>query len=346
MAPSFVPYADVVSSDDADRGTRSVFGIGAVGLGLILALLAIVTSAGFWSEAVHSLDAGRFLAWMSRHGAAGAGEPGPGPAAPLHVSTADSATDPGSTELFSEGGDQPADPRTAQSSPVALTARQSISMTASASALLSPTYSSTVALPPVPAPSITQPSPTPIPPSPTPTPELLLPRPTPTPATGPPPADSPPTRLTIPRVGLDVRVRPVGYTIKETVGETIARWNTRRNAASFHNTSALPGHPGNTVINGHRDIFGAVFYDLDKVRVGDQIILFVGEEAYRYEVTETRIVRYVRASPEKQAEHLRLMGSFPDERLTLLTCTPIGLATHRLYVIAKPASGEDAVPLG
>jgi sortase (surface protein transpeptidase) len=26
----------------------------------------------------------------------------------------------------------------------------------------------------------------------------------------------------------------------------------------------------------------------------------------------------------------------PDERLTLITCTPVGLATHRLLVIARP----------
>ena len=141
-----------------------------------------------------------------------------------------------------------------------------------------------------------------------------------------------------------MQVRPVGYTITKKAGETVARWDTRPNAASFHNTSALPGHPGNTVINGHRDIHRAVFFDLDKVRVGDQIVLFVEEEAYRYEVTEKRKLRYVLASPDKLAEHLRLIGSFPEERLTLLTCTPVGLATHRLYVIAHPLGRADAVP--
>jgi sortase A len=142
-----------------------------------------------------------------------------------------------------------------------------------------------------------------------------------------------------------VRVRPVGYSTTEKAGKTVARWDTRPNAASFHNTSALPGHPGNTVINGHRDIHGAVFFDLNKVKVGDQIVLFVGEEAYPHEVTEKRKLRYVRASPEKQAEHLRLIGSFPEERLTLLTCTPVGLATHRLYIIAHPVSEGEAVSL-
>jgi sortase A len=139
-----------------------------------------------------------------------------------------------------------------------------------------------------------------------------------------------------------VRVRPVGYSTTQVAGETVARWDTRPNAASFHNTSALPGHPGNTVINGHRDIYGAVFFELDKVKVGDKIVLFVGEEAYPHKVTETLKVRYVRASPAKLALHHLLMGGMPEERLTLVTCTPIGLATHRLYVIAHPLSGEEA----
>jgi sortase A len=142
-----------------------------------------------------------------------------------------------------------------------------------------------------------------------------------------------------------VRVRPVGYSTTQEEGETVARWDTRPNAAGFHETSALPGHPGNTVINGHRDIYGAVFLDLDKVKVGDQILLFVGEQAYPHQVTQTRKVRYVRASPAKQALHLLLMGDMPEERLTLVTCTPVGLATHRLYVIAHPLGEEEAVSI-
>ena len=111
------------------------------------------------------------------------------------------------------------------------------------------------------------------------------------------------------------------------------------NAAAFHQTTAYPGNPGNTVINGHRDIFSAVFRHLDKVALGDEIFLYVGDVAYPYTVTETLIVPETFASANQRAENLRLIGYMPEERLTLITCTPVGLATHRLLIIAKPTEG-------
>jgi sortase A len=99
---------------------------------------------------------------------------------------------------------------------------------------------------------------------------------------------------------------------------------------------------GNTVINGHRDILGSVFRHLDRVDVGDEIMLYVNDVAYPYEVTEILVVPETFASAEQRAENLRLISYMPEERLTLITCTPVGLATHRLLVIARPP--EEAVP--
>ena len=81
---------------------------------------------------------------------------------------------------------------------------------------------------------------------------------------------------------------------------------------------------------------GSVFRDLNKVDVGDEIIVYAGDVAYPYIVTETLIVPEAFASTEQREENQRLIGYMPEERLTLITCTPIGLATHRLLVIAKP----------
>jgi sortase A len=115
-------------------------------------------------------------------------------------------------------------------------------------------------------------------------------------------------------------------------------WGDLPNVGAFHKTSAYPGQVGNTVINGHRDIKGSVFRHLDRVEVGDEIALYVGEDAYPYVVSQTLVVPETFASAEQRAENLRLIGYMPEERLTLITCTPIGLATHRLLVIAKPAT--------
>jgi LPXTG-site transpeptidase (sortase) family protein len=168
-----------------------------------------------------------------------------------------------------------------------------------------------------------------------------------------PPADLPPTRLVIPKIAVDIPVLPVGVkTIQEKRRSKVV-WADVPNAGAFHLTSAYPGNPGNTVINGHRDIQGAVFRHLDQVEPGDEIVLYAGEVAYPYLVTETLVVPDTFATAEQRSEGLRLIGFLPEERLTLVTCTPVGLATHRLLVVAKPPdqflpempeAGSDSLP--
>ena len=151
------------------------------------------------------------------------------------------------------------------------------------------------------------------------------------------PATSPPTRLVIPSISLDIPVLSVGTKTTRSGGQTRTVWADMPNAGGFHETSAYPGNTGNTVINGHRDILGAVFRHLDKVAVGDKITLYVGDVAYPYQVVEVLVVPEVFASASQRAENQRLIGYMPEERLTLITCTPVALATHRLLVIAWPA---------
>jgi len=201
----------------------------------------------------------------------------------------------------------------------------------------------------------TLPSPTPIPPtmvpaptaaelstpvvSPTPEPEPVVPTPTPVVR---PPASSPPTRLVIPKIGVDIPVVPVGIKTVNEGGNSKVVWADVPNAGGFHQSSAYPGYPGNTVINGHRDILGSVFRHLDQLDVGDEIVLYVADVAYRYDVAETLVLPETFASAEQRAENLQYIGYIPEERLTLVTCTPVGLATHRLLVIARPS--DSVVP--
>lgn len=152
-----------------------------------------------------------------------------------------------------------------------------------------------------------------------------------------PPAASPPTRLVIPKISLDIPVLMVGTRTTQSSGKSRTVWADVPNAGGFHQTSAYPGNIGNTVINGHRDILGAVFRHLDLVEVGDEITLYVGDVAYPYRVVEILVVPEVFASASQRAENQRLIGYMPEERLTLVTCTPVALATHRLLVIARPA---------
>jgi sortase (surface protein transpeptidase) len=52
------------------------------------------------------------------------------------------------------------------------------------------------------------------------------------------------------------------------------------------------------------------------------------------------VVPHTHASPEQHAANRKLLGYFPDVRLTLVTCEPLGSATHRLVIIAKPQAAQ------
>lgn len=94
--------------------------------------------------------------------------------------------------------------------------------------------------------------------------------------------------------------------------------------------SKYPGQKGNAVIIGHRFLnippAKDTFFNLDKVRIGDAIILNHNEGEWRYIVTEIKIVEENDTSVIKDTD---------DYRLTLITCTPLWTSEKRLIVIAK-----------
>ncbi len=86
----------------------------------------------------------------------------------------------------------------------------------------------------------------------------------------------------------------------------------------------LFAHSTNSLLNV--DEYNAVFYQLRKLTVGDEIILF-GDKKYVYVVTETKVVAATDTSWIQK-------GS--EEELVLQTCDPPGTTWRRLLVIAKP----------
>ena len=111
--------------------------------------------------------------------------------------------------------------------------------------------------------------------------------------------------------------------------------------AIFHGTSAdvlqkgvghvkgtsLPvgGKGTHAVLAAHRGLPSAkLFSDLDKMEVGDKFYLTVLNRHLAYQVDQIRIV-----SPENM-EDLALQKE--SDYVTLLTCTPYGVNTHRLLV--------------
>jgi sortase A len=100
--------------------------------------------------------------------------------------------------------------------------------------------------------------------------------------------------------------------------------------------SALPNQPGNTFIFAHSagnwyqaNRYNAVFYLLNKLVVGDEIILTYLGNPRRYLVSKSQIV---------SASDLSYMAPSKTDLLTLMTCWPPGTTLKRLIVVAKPVN--------
>jgi sortase A len=88
----------------------------------------------------------------------------------------------------------------------------------------------------------------------------------------------------------------------------------------------LPGQRGNAAIAGHRTTYGAPFYRLNKLSVGDRIYLTsTSGRIFVYRVVATEVV-----NPSDTA----VLDATTHTVLTLTTCNPPFSATSRLVVVA------------
>jgi sortase A len=147
----------------------------------------------------------------------------------------------------------------------------------------------------------------------------------------------PPTRLVIPKIKLDSKIVEVGLTTVVINGVRQATWQVADYAVGHHEGSGVPGRPGNIVLSGHVDIRGEVFRDLDKLSIGDTFTLYSDAGQFQYMVTDIKLVREVGVPREVQLANAAFMNPTVDETVTMITCWPYGIDTHRLIVIGKRA---------
>jgi sortase A len=100
--------------------------------------------------------------------------------------------------------------------------------------------------------------------------------------------------------------------------------------------TALPGQRGNVFIFGHSEYYPnkpgnykTVFIHLDRLKIGEQIIIKSEKKEYRYNVISKKII-----SPKDTS----VLAQSLDFRLTLMTCWPPGTTSKRLIIIAKLSS--------
>ncbi|WP_340163176.1 class C sortase [Faecalibaculum rodentium] len=91
--------------------------------------------------------------------------------------------------------------------------------------------------------------------------------------------------------------------------------------------SSLPigGESTHAIISGHRGLPSAkLFTDLDKLEEGDYFMITVLDDTYTYQVDQIKIV-----DPD---DFTYLQIEPGQDLVTLVTCTPYGVNTHRLLV--------------
>ncbi len=114
--------------------------------------------------------------------------------------------------------------------------------------------------------------------------------------------------------------------VKAPIVEGVKSSNLASAVGHIPGTAAL-GAPGNSALAGHRSYtFGKFFNRLDELVIGDEIIITTKKEDLKYKVSKIHIV-----TPDDVSV---LKGSKDESVITLITCTPIYVATHRLIVVA------------
>jgi sortase A len=163
-------------------------------------------------------------------------------------------------------------------------------------------------------------------PLPTPAPPVVEPPATTEEVAAPPPLPTT-ERIVIPKIAVDAKVVDVGV---RPTGEM----ETAAYAAGRLLYSAQAGEPGNAVIAGHNDIEGEVFRRLPELQVGDELALFRGDAEFRYRVAGRAIVREDGATQAQRRENARWMEPTEEPAVTLISCYPYRVDTHRIIVRA------------
>jgi sortase A len=98
----------------------------------------------------------------------------------------------------------------------------------------------------------------------------------------------------------------------------------------------LPGTIGNAAIAGHRTTYLHPFFDIDKLKPGDDIIIHDAHGGvFDYQMTKQLTVL---------PTEVWVVANTPEPQLTLTACTPKGSASHRIVIKAKLVASKSSPP--
>lgn len=134
----------------------------------------------------------------------------------------------------------------------------------------------------------------------------------------------------------EVTLTAAGTIQAEKIDLNIPLWDDAglvplRYGAGILSGSSFPGEGGNMVVLGHRmKTYGSLFNRLGEIEIGDEVKTETTDgDVYIYVVDEI-----LSAVDPKELPLYISPININEYRLTLVTCTPTGVGTHRLIIIA------------
>lgn len=154
-------------------------------------------------------------------------------------------------------------------------------------------------------------------------------------------------RIVIPRIDKNipiVRVTSENLVKRDFNALEAQMQDALKNGVVHYPGTSIPGEPGNFAVTGHSSYFPwdagrfkDVFALLHEVAIGDKIIVYWNQKKYVYEVQEKEVVL---------PNDVDILKSNQEDKLTLITCTPVGTNLKRLVVTAVPVKEKVVVSNG
>ncbi len=115
------------------------------------------------------------------------------------------------------------------------------------------------------------------------------------------------------------------------------RTNDLKKGIGHFPSSPMPGQPGNAALAGHRTTHGQPFINIDRVQIGDEIIITTLQGRYVYRMTGQQIVK---------PSDGQVVANQPDKKmLTLTSCNP-KFSTRERIVVTADLDEAASSPLG
>ncbi len=158
----------------------------------------------------------------------------------------------------------------------------------------------------------------------------------------------PAAQLIIPRIKMDIPVKPATWTTNKSSGLLYTDWNLPYDAAGQLQGMANPGEAGKVVLSGHNNLVGpnhfgvGLFAGLWDVKPGDAVYVVDTEgTAFVYRVTQSYPLREEDQPQAIRAQHAKqVLADDGTAQMTLLTCwngafAPLSGNTYRWIVNAQ-----------